>query len=99
MGKEEPLRALRQPVEEEGDEMRLDGEPAVRRLDEVAATDATGLVREQPLIGFGAEVLDDAVGVDEVEAPVGKREAACISFDEFHVAPGRKRRAARREVQ
>lgn len=71
---------LGQVVEEGGDEVRLDGEPAIGRLDEDAFAYAEGFASEELLVLEGSQVLDDTVGVDDVEALIVVRKIAPVAL-------------------
>ena len=65
--------------------MRLDREPSVRGRDNSALGDANELVYEPCLLGGRPDMLDDGVGMDDVEGVVCKRHSSAIGSHKGHL--------------
>ena len=68
-----------QPMDEGGEQMRLDWKISVRRLDKIGSSYPSAFGRESSLIIQVAEVLDHRIAVNDFECVVWKRQFASVA--------------------
>lgn len=66
-------------MNEKGEEVGFDEKPAVGSLDKDLAAHSPGFRGEPLLVGKTADVLDDAIGENDIEALVGKGEVTPVA--------------------
>lgn len=63
---------FRQPVQERRVGVRLDGKPVIRRLHEIGGGDAADFLRHRHHVLPLADMLDDGIGMHDIEGIVGE---------------------------
>ena len=66
-------------MDERGEQMLLDGKPAVGGLHPVGAADAGDFAGKSALAGGVADVLDDGIAEDDVEGFIAEGQAAAVA--------------------